>query len=46
MCQMNSSGGVNVEAPNIKTKEYYGPLDVQVPSMVKVNKFRKDVLHL
>jgi hypothetical protein len=46
MCFRDSKGNVTVETPNKQTREYYGMLGISVPSRVKIDEFRRDVLGL
>ena len=46
MCFRNDKGIVTVETPNKITKEYYGLLDLTVPSHVDICEFRNGVLQL
>ncbi|NLM78612.1 MAG: hypothetical protein GX173_11090 [Ruminococcaceae bacterium] len=44
MCRRDNHGRVYVETPNIKTKEYYNLMGVQIPSMVRVDQFKNKML--
>jgi|LFRM01.1.fsa_nt_gb hypothetical protein len=44
MCRRDNHGRVYVETPNKKTKEYYNLMDVQIPSMVRVDQFKNKIL--
>lgn len=44
MCHRDNRGRVHVETPNKKTNEYYKLMGVSVPSMIRVDQFKKEVL--
>lgn len=44
MCYRNQNGIVNVETANKKTKEYYQILGIELPSIVKIEPFKHNVL--
>jgi hypothetical protein len=46
MCFRNHCGMITVETPNKQTKEYYALLGISIPSFVKVDEFRSNVLNL
>jgi len=44
MCHRDNNGRVSVETPNKKTKEYYKLIGIEIPSMVRVEQFKRKVL--
>jgi transposase len=46
MCFRDNNGCVTVETPNKLTREYYGLLGLSIPSQVKINEFKTEVLKL
>jgi hypothetical protein len=46
MCFRNHCGMITVETPNKQTKEYYALLGISIPSFVKMDEFRSNVLNL
>lgn len=46
MCHRDNHGRVRVETPNKKTKEYYKLINIEIPSMVRIDQFKQQVLDL
>jgi len=46
MCHRDNNGRVRVETPNKKTMEYYKLIGIGIPSMVRVNEFKRKVLRI
>lgn len=44
MCHRDNNGRVHIETPNKKTKEYYELMGISVPSMVRIDQFKNELL--